>query len=114
MVSRISACALSFAAAASFVLVDSTVGPSVSAADFVPAAQLAAALDLAPEARHSLEPGFEAVVVDRFDRTLRRSLGSADSGGKWTLGGKRSSFSVSGERGHLASAEARAAGQMRI
>src|SRR6056297_1367569 len=106
MVSRVSACALSFLAAASIVIVDSTVGSSASASEVVTAAQLVSVADLAPADRLSLESSFRAPILDRFDRRVYVGLGSADAGGRWTHGGRRSNFSVSDERGHLRLARA--------
>lgn len=47
------------------------------------------------------EPASQVLAEDTFGRTLASGLGSAETGGAWTLGGSSSLFSVSGGTGRL-------------
>ncbi|KNX39480.1 hypothetical protein VV01_13985 [Luteipulveratus halotolerans] len=47
-----------------------------------------------------------AIVVDDFNRDVTGGLGSADTGGAWTLSGSAARFSVDGDKGQLEMAAA--------
>ncbi|MBC7594689.1 MAG: hypothetical protein H7288_12240, partial [Kineosporiaceae bacterium] len=47
-------------------------------------------------------PGGGPLAVDRFSRAVTGSLGTAETGGAWTVSGSNTSFAVDGSRGSIA------------